>query len=244
MFVYYLKRRSGDLAMADLRKVEAYEGAEDEIVFLMSSPIKERDYDLASERILKGINKKILLRIQERHGIALSLIPIFASLLIYFGLIMPKIDISIANQALLFMFILIACVLLTIRLFRNQKVVKSTRESYAAQLQYPSIVYTDEMKKLEMYYEELYEYDLKTMAAMLAEGRIKGYEGDVSIGFLLALECYIIDCDKMVHRYARILNTPGYNQEREREHIQNDTATGLLDIYFLAFFLGVNKKDQ
>ena len=242
MVVYYLRRRSGDIAMADLRSVRAYEETKENIVLNMSRPIEEREYDVAEENLIKGINKKINDGIGEKHGIALLLAPVVSVVISIILISLFNIKLSKVDLLILLFAMAVACSFMTISFFQNQKSIKKTRSSYSDKLKKPVIKCTEEMDSLEKYYDSLYEYDLKTLATLLAEGKLKGYEKEPSIGFLLALECYILDCNKMVHRYAKILSSSTYNPEREREHIQNDMATGLLDLHLLAFFLGVNKK--
>jgi hypothetical protein len=242
MVVYYLRRRSGDIAMADLRSVRAYEEAQEGVVMHMSRPIAEREYAAVEENLIKGINKKINDGIGERHGIALLLAPVLSVIVSIILISLLNINLSKIDLLILLFTMAVACSFITVSFLQNQKSIKKTRDSYANKLKKKKTVCTEEMDSLEKYYDSLYEYDLKTLATLLAEGKLKIYGKEPSIAFLLALECYILDCNKMVHRYAKILSSSSYNPEREREHIQNDMATGLLDLHLLAFFLGVNKQ--
>ena len=242
MVVYYLRRRSGDIAMADLRSVRAYEEAREGVVVHMSRPIAEREYAAVEENLIKGINKKINDGIGERHGITLLLAPVLSVIVSIILISLLNINLSKIDLLILLFTMAVACSFITVSFLQNQKSIKKTRDSYANKLKKQKTVCTEEMDSLEKYYDSLYEYDLKTLATLLAEGKLKGYGKEPSIAFLLALECYILDCNKMVHRYAKILSSSSYNPEREREHIQNDMATGLLDLHLLAFFLGVNKQ--
>lgn len=245
MIVYYLRRRSGDIAMADLRKVDAYTENSEDIFFNMSSPIKEREYDAAAESLMKGINKKIIQKVREKHGLSMLLISVFITFTIMLSIELSSFTLSIGNYALLLACVIIGATFISSGIYKNTRDVRKTRESYLKEINDPVLIYTEEMERLEEYYASLYDYDLKTLASHLAEGTLVPFDGNIPIGFLLALECYILDCNKHVHNYAdTLLGTKTYNPENEKEHIQNDTATGLLDIHLLAFFVGINKNSR
>lgn len=242
MFVYYIKRRSGDIAVADLRNVEPYEKYSDDTIFCLSEPIKEQEYEYVKESLLKGINKKIIKGLKEKHALYVLLFPVFLTLLVFLTLCGFGIVFNTGNLLLLFGFCMIVGFLLISSILQNTRPVKIIRNMYINSLENPIFQYSDEISRLEGYYQSLYEYDLKTLATLLAEGKFPRYEGDVSKEFIVALGCYINDCNKPVLRYVNTLKTSSYNVEREREHIQNDTATGLLDIHLLAFYMGMFVK--
>ncbi len=228
--------------MADLRNVDPYKKNEEDIIFNMSAPIKEREYDVAVEGLLKGIGKKMMEGLKEKHGVAMILAPIVINVAVVLILLSFGVFLSTVNLLLLSVFTLIAGVIFITSFLQNLNPVKAAKSSYVESLSDPIIIYTSEVENLEKYYQSLYDYDLRTLATLLAEDKVDGYDGEVSKEFLVALDCYIRDCNKLVMRYAKTLHSMSYNVETEKEHIQNDTATGLLDIHLLAFYLGLTKS--
>lgn len=245
MEVYYIRRRNGDIAVADLRKVSCLGTHKEERIFLYHSlPLSEEELLYAKDGMRRGIHKKLSQEILRRHGLELYMVAAICAVASFFiASFLSDYSMSVFNRILIAICSWSIAWFITHNLFHMSLKVIKAKEKYGYRIDGIEPVRIDEIVEIEEYYKGLYEYDLKTLIEMLAYGTLPSYKGEISRGLLLALECYLINCERLVYRYAEnIINRRISNVESEIGHMETDTATGLLDIHLLALFVGLNKR--
>ncbi len=246
MVIFFLKRKDSDICISDLRGVPLNKKDRGAPAFIHTSKeINEDELFFIRDSLEKGVNKKVRTFIEKKvwyyylAGFVLLFAVLFASFSLYHGKRLFWNDAFLASLS-----ISIFALLLFHVIFMNKKRISKYSSPYLARLEDPIYIYSEEVQTLEKYLNDIESMNIKDVITKITTFCVPPPPIHPSSAFIQSFDSYLADVNPSVLKYYRNLRGDGSNFKPKKEEtlLISETTLGFIDIYLLAFYIGLKHR--
>ena len=241
MNIYCIRHKDDFLAVADFDK--ALNSGEFDLSpsnYILSGMITEDEEETINREIVDGLYRRLDRWIQEKRylprlvlsSLVFLLCYLFCSLVVRDPIALID-ELIISSAASVFAWIIIS------RKDLKAKCVLDAKEKWQKNIDDADFVYKSYIGELEFYFDEISSIGFKDLIKRIANRDLPPFDSECNLAFKQSLESYLNSSKKLESNYIKEIRRGKTKERRLEKHLLSDYFSGNLDIYLLAFCLGV-----